>query len=152
MAKPQLSAATWRTMGLQSVSEPRVRYVVQPKLADQGAGRDRPPCEGMAERFEAATAVSLRCEWYVLSARHLYDPQANWFDERDARGDAHGDHRIASRTWPVGTLNGGWAEIVAELIAPVMRIFAPDFKITTNWVHDEVARMNKIYASRFGRG
>lgn len=107
---------------------------------------------GMAERFEAATTVSFRCEWYGLAGRKLYDPEANWLDHRKGREGGSSEHRVVSGTWPVGTLSSGWDEVVVQLFAPVMRIFAPDFVITASWVRSEVERMTKAYVNQFGRG
>ena len=95
---------------------------------------------GMAERFDMPTTVSFRCEWHGLGGRHLDDPEATWSDHRAASG---GDHRIVSCTWPVGTLSNGWAEIVAKLIAPVMRMVAKDFVITPAWVIQEARKWRR---------
>jgi len=94
----------------------------------------------LSQRFEAPTTVSFRCEWMGLASRQLHDPEALWFDDRNARGGEHGDHRIVSRTWPVSALDPAWPEIVSVLAAPVMRIFVPDFVITADWVRGQAPK------------
>jgi hypothetical protein len=90
---------------------------------------------GLAERFDAPTTVSFRCEWHGLAGRGLYsgDPMRRWHAGRDSRSD----HRVASGTWPVSTLTNGWAEIVARLGAPVARVFGVEQTLTPTWVLGE---------------
>ena len=89
---------------------------------------------GLSERFEAPTTLSFRCEWHGLTSRHIGDPWALWHDYVAARGD----HRVATGAWPVSTLASGWAEIVADLAAPLMRLFTTDFVITPEWVRGQL--------------
>lgn len=86
---------------------------------------------GVAERFDAPTTVSFRCEWHGLGGRSAYDTRADWgFDARAGRSD----HRVASGTWPVSTLANGWAEVVAKLAAPVARVLGVQDVFTQTWV------------------
>jgi hypothetical protein len=88
----------------------------------------------MAERFNIPVTVSFRCEWHGLAGRHFHHPGRDWGEYRRARGGEQSDHRLISRSWPIGTLISGWDEIGRELIGPLMRVFAPDLEITSDWI------------------
>lgn len=87
---------------------------------------------GLAERFAAPTAVSIRCEWYGLAGRIAYDPRSPWM--RDDGDKIRSDHRVAAGTWPIGTFTTGWAEVVAQLAAPVARALGLIDVITPQWI------------------
>lgn len=89
-----------------------------------------------AERFDAPITVSFRCEWHGLSSRHLADIEGLWRD----RGAVSGDHRTASGTWPVSTLASDWPKIVADLSAPVARLFGVESVVTPEWVRSEAPK------------
>jgi hypothetical protein len=89
---------------------------------------------GIAERFDSPVSVTLRCEWYGLSGRVIWDPWGVWWpDERVATSD----QRITTGSWPVSMLENGWPEIVAQLAAPVIRAFPSDFKMSADWVRGQ---------------
>lgn len=84
------------------------------------------------ERFENPVSVSFRCEWYGLQGRILHSPNALWsFRWREPSG---GDHRVSVGAFPVTMLDNGLPEIVAKLIAPLMRAFTTDQIIDPGWV------------------
>jgi hypothetical protein len=96
---------------------------------------------GLAERFESGTAVSIRCQWCGLAGRVVYDPEARWVGVDSLR--ATSDSRIASGRWPVGAIQNNWAEIVAELAAPVARAFGLQQVITPGWVLGQAGKWRR---------
>jgi hypothetical protein len=90
----------------------------------------------MAERFEFAVSVSIRCEWHGLAWRQIFDPNAIWH-QRERASD---DRRIATGNWPITALAGDWPRIVSHLAAPVMRAFTTDFVVTPQWVQGQTGR------------
>jgi hypothetical protein len=89
----------------------------------------------ISERFDSATAVTFRCEWRGLEGRFLHHPLAIWRTRTPARTDS----RIVTGSWPITSLAGNWPEIVAELGAPVIRLFTSDFVLTDQWVRGQTA-------------
>jgi hypothetical protein len=85
---------------------------------------------GLAERFNAPSAVSFRCEWLGLHGRHVFDPHGRWVGQASAREDK----RISTGTWPVGALSSDLPEIVAALLAPLARLFGLGDTLTARWV------------------
>jgi hypothetical protein len=86
---------------------------------------------GMAERFAAPTTVSFRIEWHGLSGRGFYSPSALWhFSDYVARSD----RRIATGSFPVTMLKDRWPEIVAALIAPLIRTFSTEYTVSASWI------------------
>lgn len=85
---------------------------------------------GLAERFDAPTAVSFRMEWHGLSGRRFDDPRQPWPE----RGIARADSRVVTGIFPVTMLTSGWPEIVAKLINPLVRLFSNNIVITPDWV------------------
>jgi hypothetical protein len=92
----------------------------------------------MAERFDLPMTVHFRCEWHGLAGRHFDHPGRDWPEYRKARGGEQSNHRVITRSWPIGTLISGWDEIGRELIGPLMRVFAPDLEISCEWIKREV--------------
>ena len=86
------------------------------------------------ERFEYPGSVSFRCEWHGLHSRILHSPGALWSMRR---APATGDHRVSAGTFPVTMLSNGLHEIVAKLIAPLMRAFTTDQLIGVDWVRGQ---------------
>lgn len=86
---------------------------------------------GFSERFDNPTTISFLCEWHGLEDRMLADPQAMWSLRRAL---TRANHRTISRTWPVSAAAGSWVDIVAELAAPIVRLFMPDYSVTSEWV------------------
>jgi Putative DNA-binding domain len=86
------------------------------------------------ERFENPVSVSFRCEWYGLQGRILHSPSTLWSMRRAL---APSDHRVATGVFPVTMLSNGLPEIVAKLIAPLMRAFTTDQLIGPDWVRGQ---------------
>jgi hypothetical protein len=89
---------------------------------------------GMAERFDAPTAVSFRCEWCGLAGRQVHDVSALWFEGHAADS---GDRRIGYGTWPLSALLNHWPEIVSALAAQVARLFGISHVLTPAWVQGQ---------------
>ena len=88
-------------------------------------------------RFIAAVRrVHFRCEWWGLAGRELFDPHVNWA-HRDAAVD---DHRIVTVQAPAASLAQAWPELVAQIMAPVLRAFEPDLALGGDWVRSQMAR------------
>jgi hypothetical protein len=86
------------------------------------------------ERFENPIAVSFRCEWHGLHGRILHSPNALWSMRRTPSAS---DHRVSTDTFPVTMLGNSLPEIVAKLIAPLMRSFTTDQLIGPKWVRGQ---------------
>jgi hypothetical protein len=86
-----------------------------------------------ARRFGGVRRVAFRCEWWGLSGRELFDTDARWAH----RGPAMDDRRVATMQVPVATLAQAWPEVVAQLIAPVLRAFEPDLVLDADWVRTQ---------------
>ena len=91
---------------------------------------------GVAERFDSSVSLTIRCEWYGLSGRVIWDPWGVWWPEERV---ATSDQRVTNGSWPVSTLENGWPEIVAQLAAPVIRAFPSDFKMNANWIRGQAS-------------
>lgn len=83
-----------------------------------------------ARLFGGVRRVAFRCEWWGLAGRELFDPDARWAH----RGPAQDDRRVAALLVPVAMLAQAWPEVVAQLIAPVLRAFEPDLVLDADWV------------------
>ena len=86
------------------------------------------------ERFDNPVSVCFRCEWHGLKGRILHSPNALW-SMRRASSDS--DHRVSTGVFPVTMLSNNLPEIVAKLIAPLMRAFATDQLIGPDWVRGQ---------------
>jgi hypothetical protein len=92
---------------------------------------------GMAERFNAPTVISFRCEWRGLNGRTLHDPWSFWaFREATSKTD----HRITTGSWPISALINNWPEAVAELGKPLLRLFTTQFELTADWVRGQAPK------------
>jgi hypothetical protein len=90
---------------------------------------------GMTERFDNPTAVSFRCEWHGLRGRRLHSPNALW-SMRDF--ESRGDDRTFTGSYPVTMLTNAWPDVVADLIAPLMRSFSADQVLTNaDWIRGQ---------------
>ena len=75
----------------------------------------------LAERFEAPETVSFRVEWSGLRDRCLLDPDSPYFAMH--RVTAREDRCVFAKTVPVAGLAEGWAELTAEMLSRVLRMF-----------------------------
>jgi len=106
-----------------------------PKLLARSLAELVRHARGMAERFESATSITIRCEWHGLSGRVIWDPWGVWFPNDNP---ARSEERVSGGSWPITTLESGLPEIVAQLAAPVMRAFpANSFVMTVDWIRGQ---------------
>ncbi|MEO9191079.1 MAG: hypothetical protein ABI224_13940, partial [Acetobacteraceae bacterium] len=80
-----------------------------------------------ARFFGSARTVMFRCEWWGLSGRVLFDPAARWVQS----GASLVSHRIVTQEVPVATLAKNWPEVVAHLMAPLLRAIEQDLALGT---------------------
>ncbi|HEY1980190.1 MAG TPA: ATP-binding protein [Xanthobacteraceae bacterium] len=88
----------------------------------------------MTERFENPITVSFRCEWHGLNGRILHSPNAIWYRRRFQSAS---DHKSSTATIPVTMLRNGLPDVVAKLIAPLMRGFTTEQLIGPDWVRGQ---------------
>lgn len=74
-----------------------------------------------AERFEAPESVSLRAEWLGLQGRTLKDPDNPLFRWQGRL--AQSDSRVVTRTVPIADLTTRWADVTADMLSAVTRMF-----------------------------
>jgi hypothetical protein len=86
-----------------------------------------------AERFPAPESVSFRAEWRGLQGRSLKDPQSPLF-RRQGR-QAQSDSRVVTRTVPITDLTSRWAEITADILSTVTRMFDATFSVSSQEVN-----------------
>ena len=89
-----------------------------------------------ARMFGGVRRVTFRCEWWGLTGRELFDPESRW----PHRGPALGDHRVAILQVPLARLMEAWPEVVASLIAPVLRAVEPNLVLDAAWVRTQAPR------------
>jgi hypothetical protein len=89
-----------------------------------------------ARMFSGVRRVTFRCEWWGLGGRELFDPDSRW----PHRGPALGDHRVATLQVPLARLVEAWPEVVAQLIAPVLRAVEPNLVLDAEWVRNQAPR------------
>lgn len=87
------------------------------------------------ERFETVESVSFRAEWHGLKDRILKD--RNDPTRLYRGGPAQSDNRVITKTVPVAYLTSNWADITAEMLSKLMRMFDARHSITSqeilNW-------------------
>jgi hypothetical protein len=89
-----------------------------------------------ARLYGGVRGVAFRCEWWGLEGRELFDPDNRW----PHRGPAISDHCIATAQMPIARLAQAWPEVVAQLIAPVIRAVAPEVQFGAGWVRGQMPR------------
>jgi hypothetical protein len=89
-----------------------------------------------ARLFAGARRVAFRCEWWGLAGRELFDPDGHW----PHRGPALSDRCVATAQVSLGRLVHAWPEVVAQLIAPVVRAVEPDVALDGDWVRRQAPR------------
>ncbi len=89
-----------------------------------------------ARFFGVVRRVHFRCEWWGLAGRQLFDPHASWVQ----RGTASDDHRVVTTQMAASSLGQAWPEMVAQIIAPVLRAFEPDLALGGDWVRGQMER------------
>lgn len=88
-----------------------------------------------ARLYSGVRRVAFRCEWWGLAGRELFDPEERWVH----RGPALGDHCIATAQVPTARLAEAWPEVVAQLMAPVLRAVEPDIVLGADWVRAQAS-------------
>ena len=83
--------------------------------------------------FSSVPRVMLRCEWWGLAGRELFDPDSDWANRRSAIDD----HRLVTLQVPSASLTQAWPEVVAKIMAPVLRVFEPDLALGPDWVRTQ---------------
>lgn len=86
-----------------------------------------------ARLFAGVRRVAFRCEWWGLAGRELFDPDERWVH----RGPALADRCVATTQVPLSRLAQAWPEVVAQLIAPVLRAVEPDIALNADWVRTQ---------------
>ena len=81
-----------------------------------------------AERFSMPENVSFRAEWCGLQGWEVKDPDTPMLRMMDR--SAQSDTRTVTRTVPVADLSSRWAEITAEMLSPVTRMFDPNYSVS----------------------
>ena len=81
-----------------------------------------------AERFGTPESVSFRAEWRGLQGRTLKDPD-NPSLRRQGR-PALSDSRVVMRTVPFAHLTSRWADITADILSTITRMFDATFSIS----------------------
>jgi hypothetical protein len=92
-----------------------------------------------ARYFGAVRRVHFRCEWWGLNGRELFDPQTRWVQ----RHPATDNHRVVTTQMPAASLGQAWPEMVAQIMAPVLRAFEPDLALGGDWVRGQMARWSQ---------
>jgi hypothetical protein len=86
--------------------------------------------------FAGARRVVFRCEWWGLAGRELFDPERRW----PHVGPALSDRCVATVQAPLARLASAWPEIVAQLIAPPLRVVEPEVRLDVDWVRRQAPR------------
>ena len=89
-----------------------------------------------ARLFSGVRRVLFRCEWWGLAGRELFDPENRW----PHQGPAVSDHCAAVAQVPVARLAQAWPEVVAQLMAPVIRAIEPELQLGVGWVRGQMPR------------
>lgn len=80
------------------------------------------------QRFARPETVSFRAEWRGLQGREVKDPINPML--RMMGRTARSDTRTVTCTVPVADLSSRWAEITAEMLSPVTRLFDPNYSVS----------------------
>jgi hypothetical protein len=89
--------------------------------------------------FASVRRVHFRCEWWGLAGRELFDPYTSWAH----RSAATDDHRVVTLQVPGARLAQAWPDVVAQIMAPVLRAFEPDLALGPDWVRGQLSRAEK---------
>jgi hypothetical protein len=110
--------------------------VLSPVAVAQEVGELVCHARAFARLFAGARRVVFRCEWFGLAGRELFDPDRDW----PHRGPALSDRCVATAQVPLARLTHAWPEVVAQLIAPVVRAVEPDVALDGDWVRRQAPR------------
>ena len=103
---------------------------IQSECAGTG---DRPTgvscaCSAALLRRRAARVAALRM--VGPCGRELFDPETGWANRKPAVDD----HRLVTLQVPAASLAQAWPDVVAAIMAPVLRVFEPDLALGPDWV------------------
>jgi hypothetical protein len=89
-----------------------------------------------ANSFEAATAVSFRCEWTGLKGRRPFDHGAVFLGVGYASDE---ERRVSNGTISLAEMNGDWKRPAAALLGPVARAVGLGGNLTAEWLAQQEA-------------
>lgn len=116
------------------------RRLFSPNVAAREVGEMVRHAQAFSERFSRPMSIAFRCEWTGLKGRSLADPNRDWGPGQTARTES-----VTSQgEWPFIQLTQDWPGIVAHLIGPLMRAFAPSLRLGEAWVRNESAAWRPI--------
>jgi hypothetical protein len=101
-----------------------------PNMMARSIGEFVRHARGIAERFKTPSTVAFRCQWRGLEGRRVYDPGVLWRSGTVAPTN----DRVVRASFPVAALSSDWQRIVAELGAPVARLFGIGDVFTPEWI------------------
>lgn len=110
--------------------------VLSPEILTQDVAELVCHASAFARLFSGVRCVVFRCEWWGLAGREMFDPDRRWVH----RGPALNDHCVGTAQVPVARLVQAWPEVVAQLIAPVIRAVEPDIQLGGGWVRSQAPR------------
>jgi hypothetical protein len=116
--------------GQLGASPVRPETCLSPFVAAHEVGELVCHARAFARLFNGVRRVAFRCEWWGLTGRELFDPDGHW----PHRVPALSDRCVAISQVPIARLAHAWPEVVAQLIAPVVRAFEPDIALDGDWV------------------
>jgi len=93
-----------------------------------------------ANSFDAATAVTFRCEWIGFEARRPFDPFGRWFFSGHASED---DRRVSSSTVTLADMNASWEKASAKPAGPAARAVGLDHVLTAEWFTNQAANWKR---------
>lgn len=94
----------------------------------------------LAKAFPHAERIEFRCSWFGLRGRKIadFEPGASWHDR-----SSHTSERTTTLTVSVDQLTADTAAVVAELAAPVLRLF-DGLELTRDWIVNEVPKFRSL--------
>ncbi len=122
----------------QTAEDPPVRpgIYLSPDVLTQEVAELVCHARAFSRLFTGARRVVFRCEWWGLAGRELLDPDGRW----PHLGPALSDRCVAITQVPVARLTHAWPEVVAQLIAPPLRVVEPDIRLDADWVRRQAPR------------
>jgi hypothetical protein len=119
----------------EDISQPpaRCEACLSPALLAQELAELVCHARSFAQLFSGVRRVAFHCEWWGLAGRELLDPDRRW----PYRGPALSDHAVATLQIPAARLGTVWPDVVARLMAPVLRAVEPEFVLDGAWVREQ---------------
>lgn len=82
------------------------------------------------ERFNKPESVFFRLEWLGLQGREVRDPNNPFMAQRYAGRSPQTDSRVVTQTVPVADLSGRWADVTADVLSTVLRMFDASLSVS----------------------